>query len=387
MARDDCSVKHFLSSHTGAPVLNGVAGSRAAVMDACLVNGWGVTAVSSITVAAASATLNFSTAHPFAVHQVIKLMGAAPVADGEYRVRTVAANSVTVGVDDAVADQTISSGGMTAALAPAGWELQFTSGLKRVYRSANPLAVARFSYRLDDSAAQYGRITGYVSMSGVDAGAEPFGPNGAAGGYIPGSSAASSTSRNWAVVADGRLAYMLFCSNAGYPLEPTPTVIGEPDAYLNSDLFSALNVSGASSNVQLGSPGGSTPAIDGAHCIDGWYLARGVSGSVGAVAAFGGVGTGGGSASGSASFAPTTQGPPVLLPMFYGSGTAIRGRLPGLMFSAAYLGDRTGWATFGLNSATAGPLAGRRYLLCTSGGYTTATSERHYWIDATGPWR
>ena len=45
------TVKHFHSAMSGAPVLNGTAGSLIAVLDACLQDGFGLKAASGITVA------------------------------------------------------------------------------------------------------------------------------------------------------------------------------------------------------------------------------------------------------------------------------------------------------------------------------------------------
>ncbi|WP_289241720.1 hypothetical protein [Delftia sp.] len=57
----DTSVKHFLSTMYGAPCSPGrPGGSKIAVLDACLVTGFGLRAATRITVAAGVATVEFS---------------------------------------------------------------------------------------------------------------------------------------------------------------------------------------------------------------------------------------------------------------------------------------------------------------------------------------
>ncbi|EPD32955.1 hypothetical protein HMPREF9701_06413, partial [Delftia acidovorans CCUG 274B] len=46
----DTSVKHFLSSMTGAPVLSGTVGSMIALLDALLVTGFDTKTLTSLTV-------------------------------------------------------------------------------------------------------------------------------------------------------------------------------------------------------------------------------------------------------------------------------------------------------------------------------------------------
>ena len=58
-------VKYFHSSQVGAPVMSqgGAAGLLIALLDACLVDGFGLKTVDSIVVASGVATANVSTGH------------------------------------------------------------------------------------------------------------------------------------------------------------------------------------------------------------------------------------------------------------------------------------------------------------------------------------
>lgn len=76
---------------SGAPTLNGVAGSLIAVLDACLVVGSGWLADPSVTVSGEIATATFSTGHSFEPDVIALVTGATPAGlNGEKRVLTSA---------------------------------------------------------------------------------------------------------------------------------------------------------------------------------------------------------------------------------------------------------------------------------------------------------
>ena len=79
----DTSVKYFHSEMPGAPVMSGTAGSRIAVLDACLVDGWGLLTASSVVVAAGVATATFPTSHAFEPRTVALVAGAGAAARGD----------------------------------------------------------------------------------------------------------------------------------------------------------------------------------------------------------------------------------------------------------------------------------------------------------------
>ena len=101
------TVKHFHSAMSGAPVLNGTAGSLIAVLDACLQDGFGLKAASGITVASGVATVTFANGHSFEPDTIALIAGATPGAlNGEKVVLTTSTNAITFaapGVPDGAA--------------------------------------------------------------------------------------------------------------------------------------------------------------------------------------------------------------------------------------------------------------------------------------------
>lgn len=200
-------VKFFSSAMPGAPVLNGVAGSRLAVLSACLVDGWGLNALSSLVINnnVLTGTLN---SHPYVVGQVIEIAGVTTpaAANGQFVVSSVTTNNFSCAVSG-ISNQT-AAGAPTAKVAAAGWSKPFSGTNKAVFR---PTAATsnKPCLRVLDTGAQLARVNGYTSMTTVDAGSNIF-PTAAqlnGGTYWPCSSAANSTARPWIVVADDRLFY------------------------------------------------------------------------------------------------------------------------------------------------------------------------------------
>jgi hypothetical protein len=96
----DTSVKYFHSGLTGAPVLSGTAGSLVAVLDACLVNGFAVSAVASLVVASNIATATISGGHSAEVGSVVLVSGATPSGlNSEKKVLSVGAGNTTLTFD------------------------------------------------------------------------------------------------------------------------------------------------------------------------------------------------------------------------------------------------------------------------------------------------
>lgn len=100
------------------------------------------------------------------------------------------------------------------AKAAAGWALEFTATNKGVYRAASG---NRFRLRVDDTGVQEARISGFETMSSVDAGVNQFPTGGQQPGglFVRKSGAASSASRAWILVADEKTFYFLSDSSIG----------------------------------------------------------------------------------------------------------------------------------------------------------------------------
>ena len=197
------SVKYFHSAMPNAPVLNGTAGSLINVLDACLVNGFGLAVVDTLTVTDGIATATLSLGHSFEPDTVALIAGASvPALNGQHRVLTTTVNTITFAT---AAPNGSATGTMSARLAPAGWEKAFSGTNLAAYRSLN-MASTRCLLRMDDSAAQNARVVGYESMTDVNTGTGLF-PNSAqvSGGlWWPKANNTTTTARAWTVVADDR---------------------------------------------------------------------------------------------------------------------------------------------------------------------------------------
>lgn len=202
----DTSVKHFHNGMEGAPVLSGTAGTLVALLDACLITGFGLKSATSLTVTDGVATLSFSGLHAADVHRVILIegvTGAMADLNGEQRITAVGSGSVSFAT--AVANGT-AAGTITFKMAPVGgWEKTYSATNKAVYRSLSVESTGMY-LRIDDTGTTAARTRGYESMSDVDTGSGPF-PTDAqisGGGYLPKSSSANSNPVTWNLVADAR---------------------------------------------------------------------------------------------------------------------------------------------------------------------------------------
>lgn len=208
-SRPDSSVKIFDSSMPGAPALSGTAGTLISVLEACLVTGFGLKSVSSVTVAGGVATFTVPTGHSAIRDAVIEIAGVTSPAtlNGQHKVVSITTQAVSVSVPD-LSDQTV-TGTVTLKLAGAGWEKPFGGPNKAVYRSLNSGAT-RLLFRFDDAGAQTAYMRGYESMTDIDTGAGlfPTSTMDASGAPIDKSSVANSTARKWWIIANDRVVYI-----------------------------------------------------------------------------------------------------------------------------------------------------------------------------------
>jgi len=213
-------VKHFRHTMGGAPTLNGLAGAMIALLDACLVTGFGLKALDSLVVTDGIATASVSSSHGFTPDAVLRLVIAdLPALSGEHRVLTRTLTTFTFAAPG-IANGVI-GGSMEARLAPAGWDKVFSTGTSfAAYRSPN-IEGARMFLFVDDAGTTTCRVVGYESMSDIDTGNNPFPtPAQMAGGlYWHKASAADATARGWTLFADDRRFYFSASAHASANLE------------------------------------------------------------------------------------------------------------------------------------------------------------------------
>ncbi|MDB5777911.1 MAG: hypothetical protein JWP93_276 [Polaromonas sp.] len=212
----DTSVKFFHNGMLGAPVLRGQVGSLIAILDACLVNGWGVQVATSCVVAAGICTMTFPLDHAAPVDAVILVDGASIAAlNGEQKVTATEPNVVKFATAAANGSAT---GTITAKMAPAGWAKPFASGTTvGVYKSLSVAANGQF-LRVNDANAVEARVVGYENMTAISTGTGLFPTTAQQSGglYWRKSAMANTIAVDWTIVADGRAFYFLPAAYMGH---------------------------------------------------------------------------------------------------------------------------------------------------------------------------
>lgn len=167
----DTSVKRIHESMRGAPQLKGAAGTGVAVLDAFLVDGWGLATATSGSVSAGVCTLNMGVGNDFEEHCVVLVAGATPAdVNGEHRLTQ---GGTTIKFETTAADGAV-TGTVTVKYAPCGWQKVYTATNKRVYRSQDVTGNRRY-LRVNDTGAAYMRVYGYNSMTAIETGTGNFG--------------------------------------------------------------------------------------------------------------------------------------------------------------------------------------------------------------------
>ena len=380
---------HNLQS--GAPQLDGLAGSLIGILDACLVSGFGLQAA-TITVASGVATLTTPLAHGFGLHQVVEVAGATPSGlNGRQRVLSRTTTAITfdaTGIADGAA-----TGSITVKLAPAGWSKVYSGTNKAAYRSNN-VSGSQTYLRVDDTAGRNARVVGYETMSDIDTGEGPSPTAGqlSGGGWWPKSNSASSAARAWTVVANDRTVYLHTGCGESAGVSGSVWGFGDFASYKVSDAY-ACCIFCASSDVsgdgdyQLGSIETARYSFDNSA-----YLQRSFSGISGAVFArqrpesY----THNDSSSGAGYGVVTTfpNGPDSGLvlsrkTLIEQPSFCLRGVLAG-----AYLTPQNCHANYSRNTLQdcSGDLAGRKLLAVKCGGPAGTVSAGVMFFDITGPW-
>lgn len=234
-------IKVYDHTMPGAPQLTNAWGAMTALLDACLVDGFHLKTITSLTSSVGIATATISGGHQYRAGQVVSVAGAAQSAyNGEFTVIDVTGTTFTYAVSGNPASP--ATGTLSSKTAPLGWEIAFTGTNKRAYRSANILSNRPY-LRVDDALdpawtttyAKKAKVTMAQGMSDIDTfvGARaPYDPasptknevgtgsgetayNGwykwyyaKAAGNIPDTSAPATANRSWCLVGDDRGFYL-----------------------------------------------------------------------------------------------------------------------------------------------------------------------------------
>ena len=411
MAADDVtdfSVYYFNEGLRGAPQLSGTSGALIAVLDACLITGFGTVSVTSLTVADGIATATVSAGNSFTPHHIILIEGASdPALNGRHRV-LLDGNSSTSFSFKTTATNGTAGGTITAKYAPVpGWEKPFSADNKAVYRATTG---NRFFYRVDDSLPEkyVAEIRGYETMTSVDVGVAPF-PLLSRLSTIEKSNGANATGKYWDLVADCRavmvgaqqqptIGAVTYATPARYFGEMVP-LAPNGDAWCSAVLSSPEKATG----MQLHYGGSAFYSYRGT-VVGNFYgaLARGVPGVGGAIdaqcmAVFGnkdGVLSGQDAVFGPAPSA--VDGQLYLSPVYLAEGSRgpARAVVPGVQY-VPHTGVNDMLSVRTIITPAAGPLAGRQLLAlaCSSSSSSNSnsssinSSSSRYLMDITGPWR
>lgn len=250
----DTSVCYYDSTQAGAPALSGTAGTLIAVLDACLVSGFGAVTASSLVVADGIATLTVSGGHGFtdpgsaysidvgAVVVVSGVTGTLADLNATWRATVTSATVLTWDCGE-IADGT-AAGTISIKRAPAGWEKAFSGTNLAAYKSLAIEGTGCY-LRVDDTPAQYPTLIMYEAMSAISTGDGPAPLTGSL--YMAKSSAANATARAWRLYSDGRAFYLFV--NANGSTWPSAMYFGDFNSYSSSDAFGCLIIAHAAADT------------------------------------------------------------------------------------------------------------------------------------------
>lgn len=393
---DTYSVNYITHTMRGAPVIQGNApGCLIAVLDCLLINGWGLAAPQSLTVAAGVATATFAGATAWDVGAVIEVTGASPAEiNGRWRVATSSGNTLTFATT--AADGTY-TGTMGIKYAGAGWEKVFSGTNRAAYRSTD-VTGSRFYLRIDDSNGLYARVRGYEAMTDIDTGTGLFPLDAqiaAGGGYWHKAETSNATAIPYLLAADAKLLLQAMClgvANGAHYITTAVYGFGEGVA-LNpaGDAFASL-LSASSSYSSYMYYGSLSGVINDSASYGASFFARGWQGLGGAVYARP-VPEGGSTAvlSGTDStlgVAPGRVDGAIRMARMMLKDQAsndLRCVVPGCHFVPQVLDNALFPAPFALSDG-AGTLAGRKLAAVPVGQFSGSRSGTAF-VDVTGPWR
>lgn len=204
------------STETGAPTLNNANGSMISVLDACLVTGFNNKAITSLVVAGGVATATCA-GHGYSIvyGKDVLIEGATPTAlNGRKELTFVDANTFRFATSAASGTAT---GTITAKRAPLGWVKQFSGVNKAMYKRSDVTASGAL-LRIEDIGADGGvnaiafSVEGATDVDTFDR-RVPLATQ-LALGYRWSKGTANATAKQWTLIGDNKLLYLVTQSAA-----------------------------------------------------------------------------------------------------------------------------------------------------------------------------
>jgi hypothetical protein len=197
------TVKVFRSTDYGAPANTNAAGALIAILDACLVNGYGSQTV-GITSTGGVATVTTPVAHALKDGTFMRISGANESAyNGDFAITVTGATTFTYAVTGSPASP--ATGTITSKVAPADWTKPFSTTNVAAYKQG---AGSNGMYlRVSDTTTSAARVKAFENMTDVNTGTGDF-PTEA---QIPGGrylqKGSSATAIEWFVIASEKLVF------------------------------------------------------------------------------------------------------------------------------------------------------------------------------------
>jgi hypothetical protein len=383
----DSPVKWFHSGQPNAPQTALTAAGLVGVLDGCLVDGFGLTNVTSITVAAGVATVVCASQHSFTYDGQVALVAGVSdktALNGEQRVTQIV-SSVSFRFATTAPDGA-AGGAMTQKVAPLGWQTLFTGANKRAYKPTAAQATGGI-LRLDDSALfdNMARVNAFMAMTDVDTGTQGFPDLGTTLGW-------PHVNGHWIVIGDDKGFYWLNreSASAGYFC----AWFGDIESDRPADAYKAL-LTGATGNPMYysGSSGSCLMCIDEKPFNSQiGYMARAVfqmGGAAPAYRAVPGFWANGIWFAGAGAIAwPDPANNSLRLSrmlVLNNNPVTIRGVLPGMCPPVNSIGH--GLQTINDRIPGQGALTGRTLMPVRAGSYSGSYYFGLNFFDITGPWR
>jgi len=385
------TIKWYQSTQVGAPQLSGQDGALIAVLNACLVNGYNLRTLTTITRVGAVATAKADAGHGFRNGDTVRIEGASDAAyNGDKLARNVTTNTFDFDVAGDPASPAV--GVLTAKIAPLDWASPFSAASKAVYRSKDPTSCGIY-LRVDETAlpgdANYGAgfrtavVQMWESLSDVDHG------SGMAQCYWRKAHFESTNARPWVLIGDSKRFWLCVNWSESYPGRHVPYLFGDFPSFKAGDGYNGLLGGYDSLGYNWSEPNGGQvcdwvyPVGSGVGSTGIWvtrsYTQLGGRINVQWVAAPGGNGNGVGT-TGLPYPNPADSGIYVMPLLIQEQvGPSLRGRLPGMLCPLHGIAAPEPWVYEGF--VLDGTVRRLLVLASTQGGGAGRLA-----FDLTGPW-